>query len=107
MTFGLSVRTRLLLATVGVVSLALVIGVTAFNVFVDRRLGASATAAARADADAELSSLRATTGRVDSSEGPEEHTVSTLTWVYEGTRAIDAPRSSQRLSSAARTLVGA
>ena len=57
MTFGLSVRTRLLLATVGVVSLALTIGVTAFNVFVDRRLGASATAAARADAEAELPSL--------------------------------------------------
>jgi signal transduction histidine kinase len=107
MTLGLSVRTRLLLATVGVVTLTLLIGVTAFNVFVDRRLDASATATARTEAEAELSSLRVANGRVDSSEGPEERSVSTLTWVYEGAKAIDTPTSSKHLSSAARRLVGA
>ena len=34
----LGVRTRLLLAVVGAVALALVVGVTAFNLFLDQRL---------------------------------------------------------------------
>ena len=103
----LSVRARLLVATIGVVSLALVIGVTAFNVFLDRRLAASATAAARTEAEAELSSLRVTSGHIVSLEGPDERPVSTLTWVYEGSEAIDASSSRKQLSVAARALAGA
>ena len=38
----LGVRTRLLLAVVGAVAIALVIGVTAFNLFLGQRLSASA-----------------------------------------------------------------
>ena len=44
----LGIRTRLLLAAVGAVALALVVGVAAFNLFLGERLSASATSLARA-----------------------------------------------------------
>jgi two-component system, OmpR family, sensor kinase len=104
----LSVRARLLLATVGVVTLALSIGVTAFNLFLAQRLDASATATAKAEAVAELSSLHVAGGRIISPEGPEAGAASTLTWVFQGGRAIDAPpRAKEQLSRAAGRLAGA
>jgi two-component system, OmpR family, sensor kinase len=106
-TSGISVRARLLFATVGVVSLALAIGVTAFNVFLAQRLTASATATAKAQAEAELSSLRVANARVVSPEGPDEGTIPPLTWVYEGTKTLEAPRAKKQLNAAARALAGA
>ena len=52
------VRTRLLLAVVGAVSLALLIGVAAFNLLLDQRLTDSEIAVARGQAAAESSTLR-------------------------------------------------
>jgi len=106
-TLGLSVRARLLLATVGVASLALAIGVVAFNVFLGQRLSASATNTAKAQAEAELSSLRIENGKVISREGPDEGAILTLTWVFRGTSALEAPRSTPELDRAARQLAGA
>ena len=55
---------RLLLAAVGAVALALVVGVVAFNLFLGQRLSASATSLARAQAAAELSSLEIVDGKL-------------------------------------------
>ena len=68
----LGVRTRLLLAVVGVVSVALVIGVAAFNLFLGQRLSDSAVSLARAQAAAERSSLEVSGGTVVSPESPDE-----------------------------------
>ena len=60
----LGIRTRLLLAVVGAVSLALAFGVVAFNVLLDQRLSDSATSLARAQAVAALSALDVVNGTV-------------------------------------------
>ena len=68
----LGIRTRLLLAVVGALALALIIGVTAFNVILEQRLSASAESLARAQAQAELSSLKVANGKLVAPEGLEE-----------------------------------
>ena len=65
----LGIRTRLLLAVVGALALALIIGVTAFNVILEQRLSASAESLARAQAQAELSSLKVANGKLVAPEG--------------------------------------
>jgi hypothetical protein len=106
-TRGLSVRARLLLASVGAVTLALAIGVTAFNVFLGQRLSDSATNTAKAQAEAEFSSLDIKNGHLLSPEGPDEAAASTLTWVFEGTRALESPRTTAELNNAAASHAGA
>ena len=66
----LGIRTRLLLAVVGALALALIIGVTAFNVILEQRLSASAESLARAQAQAELSSLKVVERQARRSRGP-------------------------------------
>lgn len=107
MTRGLSVRARLFLATVGVVTLALALGVAAFNVLLSQRLTASATATGKAQAEAALGPLRVVDGRVISPEAPDEGTVSPLSWVYQGPKLLEAPRSNAEMSAAAAALAGA
>ena len=68
-TFRVGIRTRLLLAVVGAVALALVIGVAAFNLLLDQRLTDSATSLARAQAEAELSTLAVSRGRLVAPRG--------------------------------------
>jgi signal transduction histidine kinase len=106
MKLRLGVRTRLLVAVVGAVAVALAVGVAAFNVFLGQRLSASATALARAQADAELSSLRVRDGRLVVPEGPDQTTVSSQTWVFDGTRVLEAPRAPVHVQEAASALAG-
>jgi signal transduction histidine kinase len=106
MTLRLGVRTRLLIAVVGAVALALAAGVAAFNVFLGQRLSASATALAHAQANAELSSLRLRNGRLVVPEGPAQTTVASQTWVFDGPRLLEAPRASEHVQTAARSLAG-
>lgn len=106
MKVRLGVRTRLLIAVVAAVALALAVGVAAFNVFLGQRVSASATALARAQAEAELSSLRVRAGRLVVPEGPNQATVSSQAWVFEGSRVLEAPRAPDRVQAAARSLAG-
>ena len=99
------VRTRLLLAVVGAVALALAIGVTGFYALLGQRLSASATSLAKARAEAELSSLRITDGRLVAPEGPDE-SAATLVWVCAGGRALERPRAALAVDAAARSLAG-
>jgi signal transduction histidine kinase len=103
----LGVRTRLLLAVVGAVSLALVVGVTAFNVFLGQRLSDSATSLARAQAVAELSSLEIVDGELVAPAGlGEGAAVGSPVWVFAGKEVIDRPRVSPALTEYALSLAG-
>ena len=103
----LGVRTRLLLAAVGAVALALVIGVVAFNLFLGQRLSASATSLARAQAAAELSSLEVVDGKLSSPTGLDEGSaVGSPVWVFAGTTILEKPRVPASLTAAAASLAG-
>ncbi|MCP9487497.1 MAG: HAMP domain-containing histidine kinase [Gaiellaceae bacterium MAG52_C11] len=103
----IGVRRRLLLAVIGAVALALAIGVTAFNLLLDQRLSASATALAKAQAAAEISELEVVGGRLIVQEGPDaQATIGSPVWVFSGTTALEAPRVSTSISSAATALAG-
>ena len=67
----LGVRTRLLLAVVGVVALALAIGVAAFNLLLDQRLTANAIALAKAQAEARVAALTVVNGTLTEPEAPD------------------------------------
>ena len=98
------VRTRLLLAAVGAVALALVVGVVAFNLFLGQRLSASATSLARAQAEAELSSLEVVDGKLVAPTGLEEGAVGSPVWVFSGTTVLEKPRVPASLTDAAASL---
>ena len=101
----LGVRTRLLLAVVGVVSVALVIGVAAFNLFLGQRLSDSAVSLARAQAAAERSSLEVSGGTVVSPESPDEGAaVGSPFWVFAGTTNVEKPRVPASWTTAAASL---
>jgi signal transduction histidine kinase len=101
------VRTRLLLAVVGAVAIALIIGVTAFNVFLGQRLSASAVSLARAQAAAELSSLEVVNGKLVSPEGLDEGaSVGSPFWVFAGTTNVEKPRVPAPWTAAASSLAG-
>jgi two-component system OmpR family sensor kinase len=106
MTLRLGVRSRLLIAIAGAVAIALAIGVGAFNFLLGQRLSASATALAKAQAEAELTSLQVKNGRLVAPEGPDEATVTSQAWVFEGQRLIEAPRAPESVDEAARSLAG-
>ncbi len=103
----LGIRTRLLLAAVGAVALALVVGVTAFNLFLGQRLSASATSLARAQAAAELSSLEVVGGKLVSPTGLDGGSaVGSPVWVFAGTTVIEKPRVPRSLMEVASSLAG-
>jgi signal transduction histidine kinase len=103
----LGIRTRLLLAAVGAVAIALVIGVTAFNLFLGQRLTASAVSLAQAQAAAEISSLEVVDGRLVSPERLDDSaSVGSPVWVFSGTTLLETPRVPSSLTAVASSLVG-
>jgi signal transduction histidine kinase len=104
-TRKLGVRTRLLLAVVLVVALAIVSLVGAFNYLLAGRLSAGATAAARARAEAAVGALVVRNGSIVPSEGPDAGVVGSLVWVFgPGGKRLEAPLADQRLQQAAAKL---
>ncbi len=102
----LGVQSRLLLAVVGAVAIALVVAVATFNVLLGQRLSASATSLARAQAEAVLASLEVEGGKLVAPEGPGQGMVSAQGWVFAGRRPLEAPRAAAAVSEAAGSLVG-
>ncbi len=101
----LGVRTRLLIAVVGAVALALLIGVAAFNIFLGERLTASAISLARAQAAAELTSLEVVDGKLVSPEGLNEGTpVGSPVWVFADATIVEKPRVPRALTAKAASL---
>ena len=102
-----AIRTRLLLAAVGAVAIALVIGVIAFNLFLDQRLTASAVSLAQAQAAAEISSLEVVDGKLVSLERLDDSaTVGSPVWVFSGTELLEQPRVPSALTAVASSLAG-
>lgn len=103
----IGVRTRLLLAVIAAVGLALVVGVTAFNLFLGQRLSDSAVALARAQAAAEISSLEIVSGKLVPPEGLDDGTaVGSPVWIFAGSTLLEKPRVSPSLTAAATSLAG-
>jgi len=103
----MGVRTRLLLAAVGAVAIALTIGVAAFNLVLTQRLSDNAVSLAHAQAEEELASLQVVDGKLVVRAGLErQEGVSGPVWVFEGERAIEQPRAPSRLQAAAAALAG-
>lgn len=102
----LGVRTRLLIAIVGAVAIALTIGVAALNVLLGQRLAASATALAKAQAETELSSLRVEGGTLISPEAPDAGALTHQVWVFARSEVLEAPRAPVELDRTARSLAG-
>ena len=102
----IGVRTRLLLAAVGAVAIALVVGVTAFNLVLGQRLSASAASLARAQAAAESSSLEVVHGRVVAPGVGGRSPVASPVWIFSGTTAVETPRASGSLTAVATSLAG-
>ena len=100
-------RTRLLLTVVGSVAATVVVAVGAFYLLLGQRLDADATALAKANATAELSTLEMQDGRLVARENGDEQSLDSRLWVFAGGRAIDAPPASTELSRVATSLAGA
>jgi signal transduction histidine kinase len=102
----LGVRTRLLLAAVGAVAVALVIGVAAFNIVLGQRLSDSAVSLARGQATAALSSLAVVDGKLVVREGlTGRKSVGSPVWVFSGTTPIETPRAAASLTDVAASFV--
>ena len=102
----LGVRTRLLLAVVGVVALALAIGVAAFNLLLDQRLTANVIALAKAQAEARVAALTVVKGTLTELEAPgAAQTIGSPSWVFAGRKAISStPRVAAAITDAAAAL---
>lgn len=102
----LGVRSRLLLAIVGAVSLALTVALVVFSVLLNHRLSASATALAQAEAQQELSSLTVRNGTLVALDAPDRLATASQVWVFSRTRTLEAPRVRADVDRAARALAG-
>lgn len=99
-------RTRLLTA----VTLALVLAfgglIFAFNLLLSNRLSADANDVLKARAAAEVSSLSVKNARLVTPEAPDSAELDSVTWVFTGTRALEAPRAKRSTRRAAASLAG-
>ena len=103
--FRIGVRTRLLLTVAGAVSVALLIGVTAFNLLLDQRLTDSEIALAQGQATAEASALQVVDGQLVTPETPDEGVkIGSPVWVFAGKRPLETPRVAPSLDALARSL---
>ena len=86
-------RSRLQLSVTGGVALALAVLIGAFNVVLRDRLNSDANNMAVTRATTELSTLQVRGSRLITPEAPDAGALDAQTWVFSGTRAIEAPRS--------------
>lgn len=86
------VRARLLVTTVGVVAVALAVGIAAMYVLLGRHLSATATASAQSQARAEVTSLELRAGRLVVPPDRDREPFTSMVWVFDGARAIERPR---------------
>lgn len=100
------IRTRLLLAVVGAVALAVAAMTIGFNLILARSLSNNANDLARARASAQLAALRPANGSLETGETPDEALGETQLWVFSGGRAVEAPRATRTVAAAARSLAG-
>ena len=101
------IRTRLLLAVVLSVGVALAVTITAFNLFLGRNLSQEADAVVKATARAQVAALQVENGRLVETETPEDTSAGSLVWVFGANgQALEAPRVGAKLNRQARLLSG-
>ncbi|MGB2874708.1 MAG: ATP-binding protein [Gaiellaceae bacterium] len=100
------IRSRLLLAVLGAVAVAVAATTVGFNLLLARSLSHNASDLARARAATQLGALKATKGRLAMGETPDEAVGDTQFWVFSQGRTLEAPRTSRTVDAAARSLAG-
>jgi two-component system OmpR family sensor kinase len=102
----MSVRTRLFLAALGSVGMAVVAMTVAFNLLLARNLSHNANDVARARAGAQVAALRPTKNGLATGETPDEALGESPFWVFSRGKTLEAARSPRVVSAAARSLAG-
>ena len=100
------VRTRLLLAVLGAVTVALAAATIGFNLLLVRSNADDADSLLRQRAVAERAQVTVTNGKVELQEGAEGPAGDSHIWVFQGSRPIEQPRSRAENSVAASRLAG-
>lgn len=99
-----ALRSRLLLAIVAGVGIALMLLVVVFNLVLAATLAKDADEVVRARAEAELATLRIDGAVVSVPASRAVSDIDTRTWVFSGGEAIEAPPPDPRVDAVARSL---
>ena len=102
----MSVRTRLFLAALGSVGIAVVAMTVAFNLLLARNLSHNANDVARARAGAQVAALRPTKNGLATGETPDEALGESPFWVFSRGKTLEAARSPRAVTAAAHSLAG-
>ncbi len=97
-------RGRLLLSVLAGIGLMLAALTLAFNLVLAARLDSDAGGLLQARSSAELASLRVSGGRILLPEAPDEANPDIQVWVFGRLRALEQPRTTAALKSAAASL---
>ena len=100
----MSIRTRLFLAAVGAVAVAVIAMTVGFNLLLARSLSHNASDLARARATAQLAVLRPTEKGLEAGDSPDE--AAGVFWVFSRRKTLRAPPAPQAVDNAARSLAG-
>src|SRR5207253_934679 len=100
----MSIRTRLFLAAVGAVAVAVIAMTVGFNLLLARSLSHNASDLARARATAQLAVLRPTEKGLEAGDSPDE--AAGVFWVFSRRKTLRAPPAPQAVVNAARSLAG-
>src|SRR5947209_10125173 len=100
----LGLRSRLQLSVSGGVALALAVLIGAFNIVLRDRLNSDANNVSVTRATTELSTIQVRGSRLIPPESPDAGALDAQTWVFSGTRAIEAPRTDPATARAAELL---
>ena len=101
-----ALRSRLLLAVVAGVGVALVLLVAVFNIALAATLANDADEIVRARAEAELATLTVVGDAVVVDADRALASIDAPTWVFSGGRTLEAPPPDPRIDAAARALAG-
>jgi signal transduction histidine kinase len=98
------VRSRLLVVVALVVGGALAVMTIGFNLLLAHSLDGDATRLAHSRATTILSTLHVVQGRIVISDAPDDQAIDSQAWIYQGSRAIEHPRTSNDAAAGARSL---
>jgi two-component system, OmpR family, sensor kinase len=100
----LGLRNRLFLVVLATVTGAIAVLVLGFNVILDNTLNRDSRDLARTRATAQLALLATRNGHLTVKETPDDTAADTYVWVFSGRTAIEEPRATAGVHTAARSL---
>ena len=100
------VRTRLLLAVLAAVTVALAAATVGFNVLLVRTSADDADSLLRQRATAERAQIAVVNGSVQLEQGADGPVGDSHIWIFDGTHALEQPRSRAETTAAALALAG-